>query len=343
MISVTDYFAKKNDPRAAVNNTLAFQTAHDNANQNDRELYIPPGTWYLGDKGDGVPALIFDGAKIRRVVCEGELVFTGAYGSVRITGAGLKVEGLNVKRPRTDARGSNWAHELFHLHNAVDCELIDTVSANSAASGLYIAGCNGISVTNHHSIGSYADGIHVTGGSKGVRVRHSTVTKPRDDYLAVVSPVETGPTGARVAVPVCEDIIYDDIVCRGQTKHGRGATVVGGKKVRYYDINMDFAAFAGILVASETSYGTHGCQDVSYVDITIGEVLGNEGQVSTGDGVHIHGRDGHLIRDVTLHGVNITKVKRHGVILFQNYIDAATIRRQVTVGQVGGQQLMLAA
>ena len=343
MLSITDVqFAGggvPNNPRAGVQNMAAFVAASTVIQTtNPREFVIPKGTWYCDYRGDpGLPAIVFQ--NVNRLICEGEIVFTGTGGSVRVTGQGMKVEGLNVKRPRTPARGSTWGNELLHLLDLRDSELIGTTTANSGASGLYIANCNGLEISEHHTINSMADGIHCTGGSANVNVKKSNISGCGDDYIAVVSPVAKGDG---TPIPVCENITYDDIVGRGQNLTGRGIGVVGGKKIRCYDIDLDVARFAGIIVASESSYQTHASENVVICDVKIGEVLGKDGQASTGDGVIITGRAGFLSKNISIHGVKIDKVKRHGVLIFQNNVETSSLRHDVQVTTVGGQQVQLA-
>lgn len=342
MLSITDVDfsggAVPNNARAGVQNMAAFVKASTVIQTtNPREFLIPKGTFYLDYRGDpGAAAITFQ--NVTRLICEGELVFLTEKGSVRITGQGMKVEGLNVKRPSTDERGGTWGNELFHLLNLKDSELIGCSSANSGASGTYIASCDGVELHEHATHSSYADGIHVTGSSKNILVKHSAVYGARDDYLACVSPIANG---AGVAMAVCENIRFDDVWCRGQKVTGRGISVVGGKTVRYYDIDMDIARFSALIIASEPSYKTHGNDDILMCDVKCGEVLGKDTQAGTGDGITITGREGFKSSNISLHNIHIGKTKRHGMLVYSSQVDMPTLRYQVKVDQVGtgAQQL----
>ncbi len=97
-----------------------------------------------------------------------------------------------------------------------------------------------------------ADGIHHTSDSSHIQVINNSIIAPADDQIAVVS---------YKGAPHSHDIEAIHNYAYGQP-HGRGLTVVGGKRITYARNQTSQAHQAGIYVNAETSYNTWDWEDI---------------------------------------------------------------------------------
>lgn len=98
--------------------------------------------------------------------------------------------------------------------------------------------------------GSGRDSFHTTGGSTDI------------DWQAQLHAIDSGDDGAAVVSywgeAICERVRYRHVVVSGDQLNGRGITCVGGKDCQVDYANVQNTAAAGVYVACEDSYGTHG-------------------------------------------------------------------------------------
>lgn len=134
---------------------------------------------------------------------------------------------------------------------------------NAASAGVMVRGgstdfeLDDITVTD-----SWADGIHLTGGVSGGRIRRPVVLRPGDDGIAVVSYTKDP--------AACRDIDIDSPHVRAQN-NGRGLSVVGGQNITYRDIAVAQTSGAAVYIACEKNrdWHTYPAVDVRVIGGTI--------------------------------------------------------------------------
>lgn len=126
--------------------------------------------------------------------------------------------------------------------------------ANSSSSAaIFIHNARRFTVAGNTVRRSLADAIHITGGSSEGRVIGNTVRDSGDDMVAVVSYQTSG---------LVRDVLIASNDLRG-AYWGRGITVVGGEAVTVRDNSVDATTHAaGIYIAREAGYRTHGVRNV---------------------------------------------------------------------------------
>jgi parallel beta-helix repeat protein len=143
---------------------------------------------------------------------------------------------------------------------------------NSAAAGIFLYKASGFTIANNRVYRSWADGIHVTGGSSNGRVIHNTVLQTGDDMIAVVSYAGTDSAATPAAVryknwPQQQDELDQNIYIGSNVVSdqysGRGISVVGGSDITIESNTISKTArAAAIYLTRENSYGSFGDRDV---------------------------------------------------------------------------------
>lgn len=331
-----------NTPVSRLTNRLAIQAAAVMAKNYQAKLIIPQADFYYEGSGSKFnPALVFDSIPI--ILCDGGRLLgqdntTTPDVAVRIKGNGTQVFNLVVVAVGTTARDDAYGHELFQVIDASNFLLDGCESHNSVASAFHMSGAVDGEITNCTGKGSFADGFHVTGKSKNIKVRYSYALGNGDDYYAVVSYVSDG--------GYCEDVDFWHCHGGGQT-HGRAATVVGGKRVKYRKMSFADAARFGLYVASEASYNTFGVDDVLFEDCMIGNVTGPAPDY--GNGLLVLGRTGVAggaspfagdslnVKNIVFKNVYMQNVARYGGLRYVTGSSNITRINVNVVNKAGGQ------
>jgi hypothetical protein len=161
-------------------------------------------------------------------------------------------------------------------------------------------GTNGLIADNTVS-GALADGIHLTAGSHAVRVSGNAVHDVGDDMIAVVSYLSD-------PYP-CSDVLITGNDVRRETS-GRGITAVGGRDVTIQRNTISRTHGAGVLVASDRSYGTYGTEGVKVLNNVIDTTdLGHIGHA----GIQLFGQPGSIIRNTLVSGNVVRNTSSRGV------------------------------
>jgi hypothetical protein len=146
------------------------------------------------------------------------------------------------------------------------------LSNGASAAGILMVSVRDFTVADNVVERSLADGIHVTGASQNGRILGNQVKETGDDMIAVVSYLDKGwrskialspgwLTTARATSRV-KDVLISGNQVSGQY-WGRGISVVGGEGITIKANDVSRSAMgAGIMVAREEVYGTHGVSNV---------------------------------------------------------------------------------
>ena len=128
------------------------------------------------------------------------------------------------------------------------------VTVDGAGSvGMLVYGATDFTIAGNTVRHTLADGIHTTGGSRHGRVLGNQVHDVGDDLISIVSYDNE---------PVVRDILVADNTVSG-ARWGRGLTIVGGAHITLRGNTVTgIARAAGVLVAQEGNWRTHGVHDV---------------------------------------------------------------------------------
>lgn len=170
---------------------------------------------------------------------------------------GVRVFGLTLTAV-TDRRRSEPAQARISLYGGHAGNVVRGVRIDGAGSGgMLVHGAVDFTIADNIVTHTRADGIHVTGASRHGRVVGNRVTATGDDMIAIVSYDD--------AAPVRDVLVAGNVV--DGTRWGRGLSVVGGAQVTLRGNTVsDIARAAGILIAQEGNWHTHGVDDVRIED-----------------------------------------------------------------------------
>lgn len=184
-------------------------------------------------------------------------------------------------------------HKLVIMADHVT--VTDVVINGSAGAGIYIDDSGYFELNDVRVIRSRADGIHMTNGSHDGVVNNPYTEWTGDDGVAVVSYL---PDRA-----ISRNITINNPTVNG-TVWGRGVSVVGGQNITYNNITVSNTDSAGIYVASEWSYNTHG---VTGVRINGGTVTNANTNPATVHGAILlyAGNAGTRLDDVTVTNLTV--------------------------------------
>lgn len=184
-------------------------------------------------------------------------------------------------------------HKLVIMADHVT--VTNVVINGSAGAGIYVDGSGYFELNDVRVIRSRADGIHMTNGSHDGVVNNPYTEWTGDDGVAVVSYL---PDAA-----ISRNITINNPTVNG-TVWGRGISVVGGQNITYNNITVSNTDSAGIYVASEWSYNTHG---VNGVRINGGTVTNANTNPATVHGAILlyAGNAGTRLDDVTITNLTV--------------------------------------
>lgn len=178
--------------------------------------------------------------------------------------------------------------------------------------GMLVYGATDFTIAGNTVQHTLADGIHLTNGSHHGRVIGNRVRDLGDDLISIVSYDDAPP-------------VRDILVAGNQVsgaRWGRGLTVVGGERLTLRDNTVSgIARGAGVLVAQEGNWHTHGVNDVRIEGNRLSEIQTPAARVGvsappTGHAaieIHTYGVSGSAsgIGDVMLSG-NTVERSRYG-------------------------------
>lgn len=138
------------------------------------------------------------------------------------------------------------------------------VTVDGAGSvGILVYGAADFTLAHNTVRNTLADGIHLTGGSHHGRVLGNQVRDTGDDLISIVSYDD--------APPVRDVLVADNEV--SGARWGRGLSVVGGERLTLRANQISSVAHgAGLLIAQEGNWHTHGVRDVRIEDNRLREI-----------------------------------------------------------------------
>jgi hypothetical protein len=222
---------------AGADNTATFNNFIANATEYD-EIVIPEGVWTHS------ASLVHGKANISVSGYGARFLGTVArYGGYRVTATGATVKGLTHEVQGATARGNgeNYDDCPFSVWDVDTFTWEDLESIGSRDAQFFVSGVNSGIVRNVIGRQSFADGFHISNGSKNVTVDGVQIFNPGDDGVAVVSYTND--------FRLCSNIRISRIGVVNSL--ARGVSIVGGTNIRYTGVNVNRCRGAGIYIAHE--------------------------------------------------------------------------------------------
>lgn len=192
------------------------------------------------------------------IVGSGELrAATPTASAVRLSGINQSMIGVHLTCPSASSRGNTEDHHKLVL-TGTGTYLEDVKVTGSHAAGIFYYGATYVDSVNCKVYDTYADAHHMTNGAHHIEMLNpvadwSNSTGIGDDGIATVSYQGTG--------TLCHDInVWNPKVVNA--KAGRGVTIVGGEDVFYHNVDVRNTYAAGVYIACEDSFLTHGVSRV---------------------------------------------------------------------------------
>ncbi|SDD86264.1 sugar-binding protein [Auraticoccus monumenti] len=238
-VSITAFGAVAGD---GLDDLPAIRAAVAEAQRRGSDVRVPAGHFHH----DGLVELA--GVVLRGTGERSELTaLSTELQAVALSGTGTGVRDVRLTTVPTTQRSSTDVSARVFVRPGTDGYEVRGVTIEGATSAGVIAfGDDGVIEDNHVS-GTLADGIHITEGSTGIRIRDNVVRDTGDDQIAVVSYEKFGEWARDI------EIVGNDV----SGGHARGITVSGGEDVLVERNRISRTGGAGIFVASEGSYRTY--------------------------------------------------------------------------------------
>lgn len=229
--------------------------------------------------------------------------------TVRLTGTGPKLRNILVKSNYTGAiianspdRSQADLSALVYIKQAVGFRIENVTTEKSRGSGMLVTDSSGVSdatkayITNCRVRDTLADGIHMTNGSKWIRVENCTNTNTGDDLIAVIS--KTTQTNVCTGITITDNVVSSNV-------WGRGITVCGGTNVTVRNNTITSPSGGGIRIASDSSYDHRAVSGIAVTNNVITNA--NAGSRGGQNGINIQGRyDSATSTAYTVSGVTVT-------------------------------------
>lgn len=281
-VSITD-FGAVGDGRT--DNRAAIQAAVDHARLNDKDVFVPDGTFQHRGTVNLRDVLVFGNGATSVLKA-----FDSTDQALIVTGDGSGLRNLTLDSDAS-ARSSRSNGAKVLISSATHFTVENVTIVNSAAAGILVYGSAHGIIQNNALRYTMADSIHLTGGTNDVVVRANRIDHAGDDGIAVVSYESTGLT---FNITITGNQVVDN-------EWGRNISVVGGSDIRITDnyVSGNAAGLAGIYLATEGSFDTFG---VSNVTVTGNTVL-KTGSATTGHGnIMLYDGTDHALSNIVVSG-----------------------------------------
>lgn len=316
-VSITDFGAVAGDGR---DDLPAIEAAVAEAQRRGTDVQVPAGHFHH----DGLVEL--PGVQLRGVGERSELTALNVdLQAVALSGSGTGVRDVRLTTVPTTVRQSTDVSARVFVRPGTDGYTVRGVRVEGATSaGIIAFGDDGVIEDNHVSA-TLADGIHITEGSTGIRIRDNVVRDTGDDQIAVVSYEKFGEWARDI------EIVGNDV----SGGHARGITVSGGEDVLVERNRISRTGGAGIFIASEGSYRTYPVRGLRVLRNQISHDSQNPALPEKG-GIRLQATntdpsivDAHFERNVLRHSGD------SGVLVVGSAVTEATFERNQVVRPAG--------
>lgn len=274
-LSVTAYGAVAGDTGDDV---AAFRSTLAAARQQGRSVWVPSGTFRLGDVLE-VQGVVVRGAGRQATTL---LSTNPDRGSVDLRGAGAGLHDLRREYATTSVRDGKNEKNSITVYDSPAFSVTGVHVVRASTAGIYVDGSSG-TISGNRVEQTQADGIHVTEQSSAVTISDNDVVATGDDCIAVV--------GYRYQGGPSRDITIrgNDV---GYGSQARGISVVGGEDVTIAGNHVERSRMAGIYISVEAEYDTVDTLRIDVLDNVVDSTPTN--QPSGHANVLVYGSQGRL-------------------------------------------------
>jgi hypothetical protein len=299
----------------------SIRAAVDAAHRSGADLHFAAGTYvYEG-------TLVLDGV---RAFGDGETSVLQASrpeaSALVLRGRGVSLRNLTVSSPAAARRINAYSGAGIFVDRARRFTIAGVRVAKAENVGIVVVGGAGGRISGNVVTGTYADGIHLTRGTRDVLVSRNRVERAGDDLIAVVSYLADG--------ALCSGITITGNAVRGQS-WGRGITVVGGRDVTVARNEIADTSGAGVLVNSDGSFGTYGTANVR----VLGNAIARTARDVHHGAVHLEGWPGHSVKRTVVRGNTISAAAQGGIVVGQ--YTSATVAEGNRISESAGYGVLV--
>ncbi len=274
-LSVTSYGAVADDGR---DDLAAFRATVTAASQQGRSVWVPAGTFQLGDVWE-VRGLEVRGAGRDHTTL---LATNPDRGSIDLYGAGVALRDLTHEYVSTTARDGKDVKNSITVRDAPGFAVTGVHVLRASTAGILVRASSG-TISGNRVEATQADGIHITERSSHVTVVDNEVVATGDDCIAVVGYRYQGGPSREI------EIRGNDV---GYGSHARGISVVGGEDVTIAANHVERSRMAGIYISVEASYDTVDTLRIDVLDNVVDATPTN--QASGHANVLVYGAQGRI-------------------------------------------------
>lgn len=307
-VFITDHGATPND---STDDTEAIRRAIAAAGSSGRAVCVPAGTFRHDNGINQDRTLVFEDVDLLGTGPASVLHATNDdRQNVRIRGTGVTVSDLRlISTPASTRQKADRHHRLF-IDRATHF-LVERVQleGSSGAGIVNYGGAHGV-IRDNTVMNTLADGIHNTREASDTRIEYNTVTGTGDDLIAVVSYKRHVTTDVGPSHHIT--IRWNDV---GSNTWGRGISVVGGHTVVIENNTIRAPRHAGIYIASESQFNTHGVRNIT---IRSNKVY-TAGSTAIGHGaLTVYSSTSEPFTEVTFTGNEVYDSRGRGILLMGN-------------------------
>jgi hypothetical protein len=292
---------------SSIDNRNAIQATFTAAAILNKPIYIPTGDWYYKPVTDAqllnahnIPGMYGDGPK-SRLVCN---TVDGTRSRINMTNTNnLVLQDFGFYSPNSVSQG-----------NEPDCAIRITTSdsliirnltfENMRGTCLLTRGCTNVQISGINMKDCWKDGVHTTGAANNVQISNVFCDNGGDDVIAVVGYLSDG------ARP--KNMTISNIHIKG-TKSARGISIVGAENITISTATVDDAYGSGLFIATDSSFGTYGCDNVIASNITI--VDSGRSASPTYPSIHVLGTASNPANDLRLSNIQVINSGQRGVMI----------------------------
>lgn len=297
----------------------------EQAKKTSRPVKLPAGTF----RHSGL--LMIDGIEVSGEGDQTVLIGTTSNQSaIVVKGSGSKLSNIKISFKGTSR--SSYDEAALVLIGEADNFVVEKLSLEGGnQAGFFVRDSGPGQIKGNKIRNTLADSIHITKKSHDITVADNITHNSGDDGIAVVSYEKD--RGLSYNIAILNNMVIDN-------KYARGISVIGGRNILIADNLIQCkAGYAGIMMASESSFKTYG---VKYVKVERNTVKSCGGS-RTGHGAIMISRDNadneaiqileNKVIDAQADGILIEGEKNTNILIHGNKIVRP---RQAAIFERGG-------
>ena len=233
----------------------------------------------------------------------------------------IEISGIDFSVPLTPTGAVNDATEnkaILRLTNCANAHVVGVDFRNSYGTAVLMRGVAMGSIRRSRTFNSRKDSFHITGLSRDIQRVGCLVEAGGDDAFPVVGYASGGTVGRPVNITDIANVVRGLRTGRGFAYVGSSGCInidgrVDGTTPAGYSTTATQHAYAGLYIASESSFDTFGNDDLTIIGMNIANCGSSDSSLNS---IHIIGRSAQTSRNITLRDVTVSRSARMG--LFAN-------------------------